>query len=175
MASLFATFQKGWEDVREQARKREGYPVKTVMQVEVGGDQCTFDSGQQVASADIFGEAAEAGLDAGASRAASDAGYEASREAADAMGDSIGGRAAGSAAGAFGRKLAGGLMGKFRKKQEPEPQPAAAPSTPAAGPGGMVRMFKITTTTETISTAPIAASEFDPPAGFRSVAPPPMR
>jgi hypothetical protein len=172
MASLFSTFQKGWEDVREQARQREGYPVKTVMEVEVGGDQCTFESGQQVASADIFGDAAEAGLEAGASSAASDASYEASREAAEAMGDSIGGRAAGSAAGAFGRKLAGGLMGKFRKKKEPEPEPA--PATQPAAPGGMVRMFRITTTTDTISTAPIPAAAFEPPAGFRSVPPPPL-
>lgn len=176
MTSLFATFQEGWEDIRQQARQHEGYPVKTVMYVEVGGDQCTFDSGQQVASADIFGDAAQAGLEAGANRAAYDASYEAGRQAAEAAGEGIGGRAAGSAAGAFGRKLAGGLMGKFRKKKEPEPEAAAqtTPDAPGTAPGGMVRMFTVTTVTESISTAPIPASDFEPPAGFRPVPPPPM-
>ena len=179
MASLFSTFQEGWDDVRQQARQREGYPVKTVMYVEVGGDQCTFDSGQQVASADIFGDAAQAGLESGANRAAYDASYEASRQAAEAAGNSIGGRAAGSAAGAFGRKLAGGLMGKFRKKKEPEPQPAAqtaqtGQSGQPAAPGGTVRMFTVTTVTESISTAPIPATDFEPPPNFRSVPPPAM-
>ena len=189
MAALFASFRAGWDDIMEKAASQEGYPVKTVFEAEVGGEQCTFASGQSISSENIFGDAAQAGMEAGANQAAYDSAAVAGQQAAEAAGGgTIMGRAAGSAAGTFGRKLAGGLMGKFRKQPEAEPETTAEESPtdtegpvegPVEGPDegplaanapdGMISMFLVTIMTDSFSTDPIPLTAFAPPEGSKLV------
>jgi hypothetical protein len=54
MQALFAMYQDGWDDLMDEAENLEGYPVRSIMQMEIGGDECTNAQGQPV-SADVAG------------------------------------------------------------------------------------------------------------------------
>ena len=52
---LMAIFKKGWDDVLKEQGKTEGYPVKTVMSLAMGGENCTTATGQPIATDDVWG------------------------------------------------------------------------------------------------------------------------
>jgi hypothetical protein len=170
-AGMLAMFKQGWEGVLEEFEGLRGYPVKTVMSMSIGGENCTTASGEPIAMDDIWGDAAQAGMDAAGQRAAGEAGSIASREAAEAMGDSVGGRIAGSALGAAGRELASGMFKSFGRKNKDESSAVeAAPA--AATTGGTVTLFTISTELTGVSEKPIDSSQFEVPAGWKKVAAP---
>lgn len=165
---LLSMFKKGWDDVLLESGSMKGYPVKTVMSLEIGGENCTTAAGQPIALDEMWGNAANAGMDAAAGTAAAHAGAEIGEQAAKTMGNSVGGSIAGSAIGAAGRELVSGAFSKFRKrkkKSEPVPQPA----NPAAG---TVTLFKITTELTSISEDSVASNLFVVPSGWKKVANP---
>jgi len=167
---LLAMFKKGWDDVLQESGNVEGYPVKTVMSLEMGGESCTTAGGQPIAMDDVWGRAADAGIDAAANSAAGHAGNAVANEAADAMGNSVGGSIAGSAIGAASRELMSGAFKKFRKKKkEPEPEPVAQVANPAAG---SVTLFKITTELAGIDKKDVSDNLFVVPAGWKKIASP---
>ena len=49
---LMAMFKGGWEEALDEMSELQGFPVKTVMQMEMGGENCTAASGQQIAMDD---------------------------------------------------------------------------------------------------------------------------
>jgi len=165
---LLAMFKKGWDDVLQESGNVEGYPVKTVMSLEMGGESCTTAGGQPIAMDDVWGRAADAGVDAAASSAAGHAGNAVANEAADAVGGGIGGAVAGSAIGAASRELMSGAFKKFRKKKK-EPEPVAQVANPAAG---TVTLFKITSELTAIDKSDVADSLFVVPAGWEKIANP---
>ncbi len=75
-------FKKGWEDVLEESGKMEGYPVKTVMSLDIGGKSCTTGAGQPIALDDVWSGAADASMNAAAASAAGQAGGAAGAAAA---------------------------------------------------------------------------------------------
>jgi hypothetical protein len=162
---LLAMFKNGWDDVLQESGDLKGYPVKTVMSLEIGGESCTTGSGQPIAMDDVWNSAANAGIDAAAGTAAGHAGAVAGEQAAKSMGNSVGGSIAGSAIGAASRNLISGTFSKFRKKKK-QPKPVAETANPAAG---SVTLFKISSELTSISDSTIADSQFTAPAGWKKV------
>lgn len=173
---LMSMFKEGWEDALDEASDLEGYPVKTVMQMEMGGENCTAMSGQPIAMDDVWGGALDAGVNAGARTAGYHAGYKVTREATQAMGGGVSGSIAGSAVGAATGEVVSGLLrhfGKKKKKPEPPPVPADpadaefdAQGNPAAG---SVVLFRISSELIEINDDRIPADRFEVPAGWKKV------
>ena len=169
---LLSMFKEGWEDALDEAGELKGYPVKTVMQMEMGGESCTAPSGQQIAMDDMWSNAMDAGINAGAQSAGAAAGSKIGQETAEAMGDSVGGSIGGAAVGAASSEVIGGLLKKFRrKKKEPEQQPAAelAEAGPQASSAGAIVLFRISTELTGIDDDNIPSDLFEIPAGWKKV------
>lgn len=163
---LLAMFKKGWDDVLLESDNLKGYPVKTVMSLEIGGENCTTGAGQPIAMDDMWSNAANAGIDAAAGTAAGHAGAAIGEQTAKSLGDSVGGSIAGSAIGAASRELISGAFGKFRKKKNKKPEPVAEATNPA---NGSVTLFKITTELTSFNENSIADNKFAAPAGWKQV------
>jgi hypothetical protein len=170
MQQAFGEYKSSWTQAMEKAGEFQGYPLKTVLQMSMGGPQCTTENGTQVAADPVFADAVDAGMEAGASTAAGAAASAATQAAVEQAGGGVGGAVAGSAAGAFASKLGASLLGKLKKKDKPAEAPAAQ-AAPAANPG-MIRLFRAQTETVSIKSDPIPASAFDIPAGYKKAAAP---
>jgi len=162
---LLGMFKKGWDDVLVETENMKGYPVKTVMSLEIGGENCTTGSGQPIAMDEIWSNAANAGFDAAAGSAAGHLGEEIGDQTAKSLGDSVGGSIAGSAIGAASRELIGGAFKKFRNRKK-KPEPVAEVTDPAAG---SVTLFKITSELTYVNEGAIAGSQFTVPTGWKKV------
>lgn len=159
--SLLAMFASNWEDVIDELEKMKGYPLRTVMQMSIGGEQCTTASGQPIALDEIWSEASTAAYNAAVDQAGSEAGTAVGEAAGESLGDSIAGSIGGAAVGAAAGKLIGGLTGMFKKSEEP----AAAPAAPASA-DQQVTAFRISTEVTHWSDASIPAERFEVPAGW---------
>ena len=168
-AGLMAMFGDGWGDVFEEADDLKGYPIKSVMSLEMGGENCTMAGGQTMAMDDMWGNAANAGLNAAVDSAAGHAGQAVGQEIAEHMGNSVGGSIAGSALGAASGELIGGLFNKFKKKKKPAPKPAATAESASAA---SVAVFMIATEITSISDKSVASGQFEVPAGWKKVSAP---
>jgi hypothetical protein len=103
MAALFSQYEAGWDEIEANADELEGYPLRTVMALDIGGDECTTSTGEPLSTDAVFGDAMQ------------DA-------AAQGVGESVG--------GSVGGALAKGLLGAFgKKKQQPEPASADSAGT----------------------------------------------
>jgi hypothetical protein len=171
MQQAYSQYKSSWAEVMEKASQYQGYPLRTALQMSMGGPQCTTESGTQVAADPMFADAVDAGFQAGASTAAGAATSAVTQAAVESAGGGVGGAVAGSAAGAFAGKLGSSLIGKFKKKDKPAEQPAAPAAAAPAGTG-MIRLFRAQTETVAIRTEPVPASTFEIPAGYQKVASP---
>ncbi len=137
MMQLFSQYGRGWDEIEKQSGETQGYPVKTAMQLEIGGDECTMADGQQLSNQNVFGES---------------------------LSDAAGGAAAqgvGSAAGgAVGGAIAKGLFSAFGKKKKEEPAAEELPVT------GSVRLFRFESETTKIKSKKVSDKKFEIPAGF---------
>jgi hypothetical protein len=170
MQQAYGEYKSGWTEAMNKAGQFQGYPLKTALQMTMGGAQCTTESGAQVAADPMFADAVDAGVQAGAGTAAGAATSAATQAAVEQAGGGVAGSVAGSAAGAFASKIGSSLMGKFKKKDKE--QPAAAPEPVAAANPGMIRLFRMQTETVSVQSGAIPAPTFDVPAGYKKVAAP---
>lgn len=161
--SLLSMFASNWDEVVDEFEKMKGYPLRTVMQMGIGGEQCTTASGQPIAMDELWSDASTAAYNAALNQAGSEAGNAVGQAAGESLGDSIGGSIGGAAVGAAAGKLIGGLTGMFSKK----PEPAAAP--PATAEGQQVTAFRITTEVTSWSDDSIAPERFEVPAGWEKL------
>lgn len=159
--SLLAMFASNWGDVVDELEKMKGYPLRTVMQMSIGGEQCTTASGQPIALDDIWSDASTAAYNAAVDQAGSEAGTAVGEAAGESLGDSIAGSIGGAAVGAAAGKLIGGLSGMFKKAEEP----AAAPAAPATA-DQQVTAFRISTEVTHWSDESISDERFEVPAGW---------
>ncbi|MBT8055397.1 MAG: hypothetical protein KJO72_00525, partial [Gammaproteobacteria bacterium] len=91
-------------------------------------EACTMNSGEPIATDEIWNDAAQAGLESGANAAGYHAGSAAARGVASAAGGGVTGSIAGSVAGAAGREVVSGMLKKWGRKKEPaEPAAETAP------------------------------------------------
>ena len=98
MTKLFSMYSQGWDEIEEQSGELQGYPVKTIMQLEIGGDECTTAEGEPISYENVFGDAM-----------------------ADAAGDAAAQGVGEAAGGAVGGAIAKGLFSAFGKKKKAEP------------------------------------------------------
>lgn len=165
-SGLMGMFKRGWDDILEESGDLRGFPVKTVMSLQMGGELCKMPSGQAIAMDSLWSEAANAGLDAAAGSAAGHAGTAIQQETAEALGDSVGGSIAGSAVGAASQKLLSGAFSKFKGRGKKEKQAEAPPPNPAAGD---VMLFKVTSELADYDERDLADSNFSVPQGWKKV------
>ncbi len=163
--SLLAMFASNWEDVVDEFEKLQGYPLRTVMQMGIGGEQCTTATGQPIALDGVWADASTAAYNAAIDQTGSEAGSAVGRAAGETLGGSLAGSVGGAAVGAAAGELIGGLSGMF-KKTTPE---AAAPEPQAKAAGGQVTVFRITSEVTSWSVAPISQERFDIPAGWKKI------
>jgi len=170
MRQFLAPYAGSLKELSAKAGDLKGYPLKTSFRVAFGGEHCGAakqgQHGNGSAGSNPVGDAGQAAGDAAASSAASTAQSEASSAAAHAAGNSVGGSILNSAAGAFGNKLVGSLFAK--KKPAPTATSTGANAAPASN---MLQAVEMTIETTSITTGPIAASQFDIPAGWKLLAP----
>jgi hypothetical protein len=167
---MMAMFKKGWDEVLSESGDLEGYPVKTVMSMEIGGENCTTGTGQPIAMDEIWGQAANAGLNAATAAAAGEASAAVGGAIAESMGDSVGGSIAGSAVGAASREVIGGLFNKFgKKKKEKEQAQQAEQAAPTTADS--VVLIRMTTELTRIEKENVPDSAFEVPAGWKQVDP----
>lgn len=167
MQNAFSQYKGTWTELMTKASAFQGYPLKTVLQMSMGGPQCTTDDGTQVAAAPGFADAVQAGVDAGVSTAAGQAASAATQAAIGKAGGGAAGAVAGSAVGGFASKFGSNMMSKLHKKDA-----AAKAETTAAAPAaaGMINLFRMQTETTAIRGDAIPAATFDVPAGYKKVA-----
>jgi hypothetical protein len=170
MQQAFGEYKDSWTEAMKKASEFQGYPLKSALQMSMGGPQCTTESGTQVAADPMFADAVDAGIQAGASTAAGQAASVATQAAVEKAGGGVGGAIAGSAAGAFASKMGSSLMNKFKKKEQPAPAPAATDAATAAP--SMIRLFRMQSETTAIRTADVPNSTFELPAEYRRAATP---
>lgn len=140
MTQLLSQYQQGWEEIENQSGELQGYPLRTIMQLEVGGDECTTADDEPISYENVFGDAM--------TEAAGDA-------AAESIGDAAG--------GAIGGVIAKGLFSTFGKKKKAKQEAAVEPVT------GSVRLFRFEVETTKIRTKAVRAEHFEIPAGFTRV------
>ena len=140
MTKLFSMYSQGWDEIEDQSGELQGYPVKIMMQLEIGGDECTTAEGEPISYENVFGDAM-----------------------ADAAGDAAAVTIGDAAGGAVGGAIAKGLFSAFGKKKKAEPEPAAEPVA------GSVRLFRFESETTKIKTKAVAGDRFEIPAGFTPV------
>lgn len=159
---LMGMFNEGWDEAIEEVQTLKGYPVKTVMTMEIGGDECTAASGQPIAMDDIWGNALDAGIDSGANTAGYHAGNKVSREAAQAAGGGVGGSIAGSAVGSASGEVISGMLKHFGKKKKKAKPVVEAEPVENANPGSVV-LFRISTELTAVNDDKIPAEQFEVP------------
>lgn len=162
--SLLAMFSGNWDDVVEKFEKLKGYPMRTVMQMGIGGEQCTTASGQPIAMDDVWANASTEAYNAALNQAGYEAGSAVGRAAGESLGNSVGGSIGGAAVGAAAGELIGGLTSMFKKKKTPAEPPAEA--TPG---GRQVTAFRISTEVTDWSEISIPAERFEEPVGWKKL------
>lgn len=146
----------------------EGYPVKTVMSLEMGGASCITGAGQPIAMDEVWGSAADASMNAATYSASAQAGSAAGSAAASSVGGGIGGSIAGSAVGAASREMVSGMFKKLRKNKQ-KTEPAAEVASTANTASGSVKLFEIATELTGIDEKDVPDSLFVVPADWEKV------
>lgn len=163
--ALMAMFKDSWQEAFDHANELQGFPVKTVIQMEIGGENCTTASGQSIASDDLWASAVDAGLEASTDAVARRAGQKVAQET---VGNTIGNAAVGGAA----QEVIGGMLkgfGKRKNKRKQAEEEARAAEAAAAGTPGSVVLFSVSNELTSVSTDPVPADRFEIPAGWRQV------
>ena len=160
---LMGMFSGNWDSVEEEFKKMKGYPLRSVMQMGIGGEQCTTESGNPIAMDDVWADASTAAYNAALDQAGYEAGSAVGRAAGNAIGGSVGSSIGGAAVGAAAGELIGGLTGMFKKKKTPKkaPQPQASPE------GRQVTVFRISNEVVRWNEDEISQEVFEIPAGWK--------
>jgi hypothetical protein len=161
--NLLAMFSDNWDDVVDEFDKMKGYPLRTVMQMGIGGEQCTTASGQPIAMDEIWADASTAAYNAALDQSGYEAGSAVGRAAGESLGGSVAGSIGGAAVGAAAGELFGGLSSMFKKEKQARPAPQATAE------GQQITAFRITTEVTSWSEITIPADRFDEPVGWKKL------
>lgn len=165
-AGLVAMFSANWEELAAELEQIKGYPLRTQLKMELGGEQCKTASGQAIAMDEMWGDASTAAYNAALDQAGAETGSAIGTATAESIGGGIGGSIGGAAIGAATGELIGGLTGMFKKKKPS----ASQPQTTAAG-DARVTVFTITTEVTDWSEITIPDERFEAPVGWKKVQP----
>ncbi|MFK7977171.1 MAG: hypothetical protein AB8C02_13635 [Halioglobus sp.] len=156
---LLAMFPNRWESLLDEMSEFEGYPMRTVMTLKIGGRGCL--SSSAVEEDNIWADAADEGFDEAVDRSGKEVGRSVGDAADEAMGDSIGGAVGSSAIGAATGELIDGFGSVFKKKQKQKrkkPQKRRASSD--------LTVFRITTEITDWDDEPVPLSRYEIPADW---------
>ncbi len=160
---LLKMFSGNWDELLDEFEKMKGYPLRTVMQMGIGGEQCTTTSGNPISMDDMWADASTAAYNAALGQVGSEAGRAIGRSAGEAMGNSVAGSIGGAAVGAAAGELIGGLTGMFRKKKKKNP----AVQKEVKPEDQQVTVFRIKTQVTSWSKDTIAGERFEEPVGWK--------
>jgi hypothetical protein len=167
LGQFLTPYAAAMKQLSDKSAGLKGYPLKTIFRIDFAGTPC----GASIATVPGTLPGATSGAVADAGKAAGDAakssaGHAAGWTAADAIqrstGSTAGGYVAGSAADAFAHKLLGGIFAKRESSQEP----AGAADPRMQGKPALTTLAELTVQTTAISAEPIAAAQFEAPAGW---------
>jgi hypothetical protein len=180
MRQFLTPYADALKQLGGKSNELKGYPLKTTIRIAFGGEHCASAKGQTTTAGSggggsVVGDASQAAGTAAAGSATGEAGAAAGTAAANAAGNSAAGNILGSAASAFGSKLVGGLFSK--KKAEAAATNTGATSSAAGGslPPGIVQAAQFTMETTSINAAAVPPAQFDIPAGWKLIPPPPQK
>jgi hypothetical protein len=165
--AFMGMFGDNWEEVVDELEGLKGYPLRTVMQMGMGGEQCTMASGDPIALDDVWADASTSAYNAALGQAGYEAGSAVGRATGEALGNSIAGNIGGAAVGAAAGELIGGFTGMFKKKKKSE-QPAAE-AAPVSDGNRQVTLFRITSEVTRWSEISIPAERFEEPVGWKKL------
>jgi hypothetical protein len=160
---LLRMFSGNWDELLAEFEKLKGYPLRTVMQMGIGGEQCTTTSGNPISMDDVWADASTAAYNAALGQAGSQASRAIGRSAGEAMGTSVAGSIGGAAVGAAAGELIGGLSGMFKKKKKKKP----AVEQNVKPEEKQVTVFRIETQVTSWSKDSIPAEHFEEPTGWK--------
>lgn len=165
---LLALFKAGWNQVLAMSDLIEGYPVRTVMGLEIGGQTCTDAAGTPISRTTDRTVIEDIARDTARSSAENTATNAAAQTASGAVGGGLGGAVAGTAIGEVGRRI----FDKMRRKgvEEKEEKIAEAEAKRTGNPeDDSVMLFVISTELTSVSLDPVDAEQFRIPNGWTEV------
>lgn len=174
LSSMLAPYADALKQLKAKSADFKGYPLKTTFRFAAGGAHCGLVPGGAATGSNGNGTLQNAGTaasDAGKSSAANAAGWGTADAVQRASGSGLGGYVAGSAAGAFAQNMVGGLFGKKKKSEVPETAQAPVATQGAAPGAGLTTVAEITMETTAINAGPVAAEQFEVPAGWQKDTP----
>jgi hypothetical protein len=160
--NLLAMFGDNWSEIESEFEGMRGFPMRTIMEMKMGGQQCTTASGKPIAEDGLWSDASGAAYDAAVGQTAAEAGSAVGDAAGESLGDSVGGSIGGAAVGAATSELIGGLSSMFKRKKK-----TAKPSPKKLAEDVMV--FRITTEVNSWDKERISSDRFDEPAGWKKI------
>jgi hypothetical protein len=181
MRQFLAPYQDSLKQLAGKAGDMQGFPLKTAIRIAYGGEHCAAvkqpsgaPGGSTAGGSSVVGDAGQAAGTAAAGSAAGTAGSAAGTAAGNATGNSIAGSILGPAASAFGSKLVSGMFNKKKADSGAAGTPATTAPTSALPPG-MIQAAQFTVETKSITAAPVPATQFDIPPGWKLIVPPPAK
>lgn len=166
---LLALFEDGWEEAMYEAEGLKGFPVKTVMSLHIGGEDCRTRSDRELSRDSVWTNVKKDSVQATKNSAAATAGSVVAGEVFRKVGGNLGGMIAGGAADILTRNAANKAMNK-----EPE-----APGSVKVGNetlderiDGQVEIFRITTELKSLSIGAVSDSRLEVPEGWQELTPP---
>lgn len=134
---LLALFPNRWESLLDELEAFEGYPMRTVMTMKIGGRACLNAAGEEITEDSLWGDAADSAYGAAVGATGSEANRAVTDATSEAMGDSVGGSIGSSAIGAATGEIIGGIFSTKKKKRKSKPKKKSQ--------NGPVTVFRITT------------------------------
>ena len=162
-AALVAMFSANWEELAAELEQVKGYPLRSLLKMEIGGEQCKTASGQAIAMDEMWGDASTAAYNAALDQTGSATGSAIGTATAESLGGGVGGSIGGAAIGAATGELIGGLTGMFKKKKPSESRPQTAVGD------ARVTVFTITSEVTDWSEITIPDERFEAPAGWKKM------
>jgi hypothetical protein len=160
---LLGMFPNRWESLLDEMEEFEGYPIRNVMTLKIGGKLCTTAEGVPVVEDGMWGNAATSAYNKAIDRTGSETGRAVGTATGEAMGDSIGGSIGGAAVGAATGEIIGGIAGMFKKEKprKTSTQRVAAPQD--------VTVFRIQSEVTEWGRVTVPPERFEVPAGWQRV------
>jgi hypothetical protein len=162
---LLGMFPNRWESLLDELEEFEGYPLRTVMTLKIGGRACLTDAGTPLEEDSVWAEAADSAYDEALDRTGRETGKAVSDATRDAVGDGVGGAIGSSAVGAATGELLGGLTGMFKKDQGENN--STSRTTTSTLTRGNVTVFQISSEITDWSSRSVPDEQYEIPADWQ--------
>lgn len=162
-AILIGMFASNWEAVAAELEQVKGYPLRTVMQMQIGGKECESSSGRSIVTDELWEGASSAAYNETLDETGGAAGSAIGDATDESLGGGIAGSIGGAAIGAATGQVIGGLTDMFKKTAEDpkEETPRAADTK--------VTVFTLTSEITDWSETAIPPERFEAPEDWKKL------